>query len=489
MVRLRRLGCKLNNMKKLLFLLLLVGFGASAQTNLGNFNNLRVNNLTGIMQANGTSNVSTVTDGTAGQALTTNGSGVYSFSTVTTAPGGSTGDFQYNNAGVFGGYNASAARTALGGTTIGQNVFLSTNPGAIRFGRANADNTFDWLSASDFRTAIGAGTVTGTGTANQVSYWNGTNSQTGSSNFTFDGSTLSVAALNTSGGIGFGSTGAAINASSVRITFNKPITPSTDGGQDLGDSSGPAFWGSLRIRGTAIKQNTMTNGEELFFASFGANNASPTGSSGQISYTYNSSSADNGYVAITGKSGGLPWKLFGTGFLTTNDMVVGSVSSGTTDGFLFSNDGGMFASRTSFPILNLRRQSSDGEIAVFFRNTTQVGNISVTTTATAYNTSSDYRLKDDFRDFSGIDLISRIKIYDYAWKVDNSRSYGVKAHELQEVFPQAVSGEKDAVDENGNIQSQGVDYSKLVPILTKSIQEQQTQIEILTKRIEALEKK
>lgn len=72
------------------------------------------------------------------------------------------------------GLNAATGRTSLGGTTIGQNVFTSTNPGAITFGRANADNTFDWLSASDFRTAIGAGTGSGTvntGAANKAVYY------------------------------------------------------------------------------------------------------------------------------------------------------------------------------------------------------------------------------------------------------------------------------------------------------------------------------
>ena len=52
------------------------------------------------------------------------------------------------------GLVAGTGRTSLGGTTIGQNIFTSTNPGAITFGRANADNTFSWLSATNFRTAI-----------------------------------------------------------------------------------------------------------------------------------------------------------------------------------------------------------------------------------------------------------------------------------------------------------------------------------------------
>ena len=74
--------------------------------------------------------------------------------------------------------------------------------------------------------------------------------------------------------------------------------------------------------------------------------------------------------------------------------------------------------------------------------------------------------------------------------------YGVKAHELHEVLPYAVSGNKDAVDVQGKIIPQMVDYSKLTPILVKAIQEQdlkikeqQKQIDVLMKRIEQLETK
>ena len=104
---------------------------------------------------------------------------------------------------------------------------------------------------------------------------------------------------------------------------------------------------------------------------------------------------------------------------------------------------------------------------------TAIGNISCTTTATTYNTSSDYRLKEDLQDFKGLELVSKIPVYDYKWKADESRSYGVMAHELQEVLPQAVSGDKDAEE------MQSVDYSKIVPLLVKSIQELKAEIELL----------
>ena len=101
------------------------------------------------------------------------------------------------------------------------------------------------------------------------------------------------------------------------------------------------------------------------------------------------------------------------------------------------------------------------------------GSISTNGSATAFNTTSDYRLKEDLQDFEGLDLVSKIPVYDYKWKADESRSYGVMAHELEEVLPQAVSGEKDAEE------MQSVDYSKIVPLLVKSIQELSAKLEAL----------
>ena len=104
-------------------------------------------------------------------------------------------------------------------------------------------------------------------------------------------------------------------------------------------------------------------------------------------------------------------------------------------------------------------------------------NLSADVNATAFNTTSDYRLKEDFRSFNGLDIVGNINVYDFKWKdidgVEGKRAYGVKAHELQEQMPSAVTGEQD-----GN-KMQKVDYSKLVPVLIKSIQELQAQVQQL----------
>jgi hypothetical protein len=101
--------------------------------------------------------------------------------------------------------------------------------------------------------------------------------------------------------------------------------------------------------------------------------------------------------------------------------------------------------------------------------------------AGAFNTRSDYRLKEDLKEFSGLYLVTNMKVYDFKWKEKEERNYGFMAHELQEVVPYVVTGTKDGMFE-GEPQMQGLDYSKLVPVLVKAIQE-------LTAKVEALEAK
>ena len=98
------------------------------------------------------------------------------------------------------------------------------------------------------------------------------------------------------------------------------------------------------------------------------------------------------------------------------------------------------------------------------------------TPAIVFNTTSDYRLKEDFKEINGLDIISKIKVYDFKWKGIKDRMDGVIAHELQEVVPYAVTGEKDAE------QMQSVDYSKLVPILVQAIKELKTEIDLLKQK-------
>jgi hypothetical protein len=110
----------------------------------------------------------------------------------------------------------------------------------------------------------------------------------------------------------------------------------------------------------------------------------------------------------------------------------------------------------------------------------------------AYTTSSDYRIKENVQTMTGaLVKVSQLRPVTYTWKegFGVGESEGFIAHELQAVVPDCVSGEKDAVDANGNPQYQGIDTSFLVSTLTAAIQEQQALILALTDRIAALEAK
>lgn len=99
--------------------------------------------------------------------------------------------------------------------------------------------------------------------------------------------------------------------------------------------------------------------------------------------------------------------------------------------------------------------------------------------ASGFNTRSDYRLKEDLQDFNGLEKLNLIKTYNFKWKETGERQDGIIAHELQEILPYAVTGQKDGKNKEGCNISQGVDYSKIVPVLIKSIQEQQCTINTL----------
>jgi hypothetical protein len=118
------------------------------------------------------------------------------------------------------------------------------------------------------------------------------------------------------------------------------------------------------------------------------------------------------------------------------------------------------------------RWNGNGEVIRLQRDNTDVGSIDVTTTATSYNTSSDYRLKNTIAPMTGaLAKVALLKPCTYKWNANGSDGEGFIAHELAEVCPDAVTGAKDAVDAEGNPQYQGIDTSFLVATLTAALQE------------------
>ena len=125
----------------------------------------------------------------------------------------------------------------------------------------------------------------------------------------------------------------------------------------------------------------------------------------------------------------------------------------------------------------------------FVYNSTQIGSITQNgTTAVAYNTTSDYRLKENVTPApDGITRLKQLKPSRFNFIAEPDRSVdGFIAHEVQAVVPECVTGEKDAVDDDGNPVYQGIDQSKLVPLLTAALQEAIGRIETLEAEVSAL---
>jgi hypothetical protein len=121
----------------------------------------------------------------------------------------------------------------------------------------------------------------------------------------------------------------------------------------------------------------------------------------------------------------------------------------------------------------------------FYNPNGLVGRIQTSGSSTSYVTSSDYRLKENVVEMTGaLDRVSQLKPSRFNFIADADKTVdGFLAHEVQDIVPEAISGEKDAVDEEGNPDYQGIDQSKLVPLLVGAIQELKAEIETLKTQI------
>jgi hypothetical protein len=173
----------------------------------------------------------------------------------------------------------------------------------------------------------------------------------------------------------------------------------------------------------------------------------------------------------------------------------GTISLGKTDttastpGFFFNKNSNGFGTQSGGPVLYLNRTTTTGTNLQFRMNNSPVGAVNVTATSTSYATSSDYRLKENVTDMTGAtDRLKQLNPVRFNFIVDADTTVdGFLAHEVQSVVPEAITGTHNEVDADGNPEYQGIDQSKLVPLLVATIQEQQTAIEALTARVTALE--
>jgi hypothetical protein len=339
------------------------------------------------------------------------------------------------------------------------------------------------------------------GTANGVAYLNGSKVLTTGSALTFDGSKLLVSSFGeqfkllssgdfTSTGSGYirwydsvgskGYLGYIGTANTMQLStggsgFNLDLQATgsiifeasaaeqmrlTSTGLGIGTSS-PSV--KLDVAGNATIQNgVLTIGKDTVYDAF-----INTPESMYFNVDSDGNSTGNRFVwgtDRTGTSGGTEWMRIDS----SGNLLVGKTNStGINAGAVLVPSGGFTLTRTG---------TSSSDQVIFYRGTagseTYVGTITTTGTATSYVTSSDYRLKNTIAPMTGaLAKVALLKPCTYKWNSDGSKGEGFIAHELEEVCPQAVTGEKDAVDADGNPKYQGIDTSFLVATLTAAIQE------------------
>ena len=177
--------------------------------------------------------------------------------------------------------------------------------------------------------------------------------------------------------------------------------------------------------------------------------------------------ANDGSFAITDNNVGDRMRITSGGAILMNQTAgVGAETLEITSKISGGSQYGILVTGSPASYTNYAMRFHNSGIAI-------VGSITFTAALVSYNVSSDYRLKQDLKPIKGLDLVNKINVYNYEWKSDKTRMDGVIAHELAEILPYAVTGVKDGAE------MQGVDYSKIVPILIKAIQEQQEQIDSL----------
>ena len=265
-----------------------------------------------------------------------------------------------------------------------------------------------------------------------------------------------------------------VNAAATRLTLDSSgnvgigVTPSAFGVNfkaiEIGGSGTSLFSGSGATPQTYLTSNAYFNGTSWIYKVSNSSMRYEQGSGGHLFYTAPSGTAGNAITftqAMTlDASGNL---LVGT----TSQILSGKVSLQTagTRGYSYNDNTG-----------------TAGTKAIIFGSLgVEVGNIAITTLATTFNSISDYRLKEAVQPLvGGLARVSALKPSIYKWKVNGSDGEGFLAHELASVVSAAVTGEKDAVNEDGSIKAQSIDMSRIVPILVAAIQE-------LTARVQTLE--
>ena len=476
-----------------------LGFNAASNT-------LFVQNLsssTGI-SLSGASGYDAVINGFGG---TSRGLGYFKFTTA----GSSVSQLAIGNVAI--GYSAgdNTANPVTSSSTTGRNVFVGSFSGLENtLGQFNA--FLGYSAGSDFKT----------GSQNVAVGFNAGDGQQSGSNNTYIGNGAPASSFNTSNEVVIGNN----NVNKFKIPGINFILKDNGGTPTTGhvltvDSSGEASFEIIPqedgITSTSTISNLSSGDDVMVGIDDGLRLQFEKDSVGNRNILLSTGEGGNaGTIDIrTGRiqSGASPY-LLGNGNNSSNgasikvshvsgqiligsqlgNFNIGNISgSNEYNGFLFNLDGTMDTCSETGASVNMKvRRRDTGKVMSFQKSAgTEIGSISVDFSAntTSFNGTSDYRIKEnDVKITNSIARLNQLRPIRFNFKENTSKTLdGFFAHEVQIVVPEAVTGTKDEVDSNNEPVLQGIDQSKLVPLLTAALQDAITEIETLKTRVAALE--
>lgn len=243
--------------------------------------------------------------------------------------------------------------------------------------------------------------------------------------------------------------------------------------------------------------NVLSSGSTNTLIGNSAGSAITTGSRNTILGSYNGNQSglnittSNNYIVLSDGEGNPRLISNGNGHWGTGVLPDGVGGAGTARFSAVDTSSGSFAAAFSgwYGVGINAIPGDNGSLMYFYYNSvgSPVGRINTNGSSTTYATSSDYRLKENIAPMTGaLDTVAQLKPCTYTWKATGIESQGFIAHELQAVIPEAVTGEKDAVNEDGSIKPQGIDTSFIVATLTAAIQELKTEVNSLKAEVDLL---
>jgi hypothetical protein len=405
---------------------------------------------------------------TAGTGISTTGT-YPNFTITNTAPSSGGTVTSVGGTGTVNGLTLTGTVTTSGNLTLGGTLSL-VSPPAIG-GTTPAAGTFTNL----------AYTGTFTGGTGVVNIGSGQVYKDASGNVGFGttspATTMQINGILRTGGIGANTTLTAYTqGTGISIEAFQDNTPATKRDIYLG-----AFGGNVGIGSTSPTQKLVVANSTSTYIQVSNTSGTPS------NLFLGAAGADNVIISRDGTTGNKPLSFYiGTAECmridTSGNLLIGTTSSAGSliTGSVTGRNLATLTSAGAASTLVCIKNNTAGGYLIFDFSGTGVGSITSNGTTTSYNITSDYRLKENVAPMkNALQTLTSLKPVTYTWKKDGSLGQGFIAHELQEVFPDCVTGKKDALTKEGKPQYQGIDTSFLVATLVSAIQELKAEIDLL----------